>query len=57
MASKCNHIISDFSQATRNEDGLLCVTKFIPMEEVVKEPILDCRHKTQKECHHTYVTG
>ena len=47
----------DFSNAKRNKDGLLCITKFHPVENVVKEPILDCRHKMQKECHHTYVTG
>ena len=50
-------LILDFSNAKRNKDGLLCITKFHPVENVVKEPILDCRHKMQKECHHTYVTG
>ena len=44
--------ILDFSKAKRNKDGLLCITKFHPVENVVKEPILDCRHKMQKECRH-----
>ena len=46
----------DFSQATRNEDGKLCVLKEETVESVVKEPLLQCTQKEVEKCHYTYVT-
>ena len=46
----------DFSQATRNADGKLCVLKEEIIETVVKEPLLQCTHKKLQKCHYTYIT-
>ena len=46
----------DFSQATRNADGKLCVLKEEIIETVVKEPLLKCTHKKLQKCHYTYIT-
>ena len=46
----------DFSQATRTEDGRLCVFKDEEVETVVKDPVLECTHKNVEKCHYTYVT-
>ena len=51
-----NGAFLDFSDAERNKDGLLCMTKTHPIEQVVREPYLDCVHKTKKKCHYSYVT-
>jgi len=46
----------DFSQATRTEDGRLCVIKEDSVESVSKDPILECTHKNVEKCHYTYIT-
>jgi len=46
----------DFSQATRTADGRLCVIKESQVDQVVKDPILECTHKNVEKCHYTYVT-
>ena len=46
----------DFSQATRTADGRLCVIKESQVDQVVKDPILECTHKNVEKCHDTYVT-
>ena len=46
----------DFSQATRQPDGRLCVIKEESVETLSKEPILECTHKNVEKCHYTYVT-
>ena len=46
----------DFSQATRTEDGRLCVIKEESVETVSKDPILECTHKNVEKCHYTYIT-
>jgi len=46
----------DFSQATRTEDGRLCVIKEESVETVSKDPILECKHKNVEKCHYTYIT-
>merc|ERR1719431_14312 len=46
----------DFSQATRTEDGRLCVIKQESVETLSKDPILECKHKDVKKCHYTYIT-
>ena len=47
----------DFSQAQRTPDGRLCVIKSSSVETLVKDPILECRHKNIEKCHYTYVTA
>lgn len=46
----------DFSTATRNADGKLCVLKEEMVQSVVKEPILQCTQKQVEKCHYTYIT-
>ena len=46
----------DFSQATRQADGRLCVIKEESVETLSKDPILECTHKNVEKCHYTYVT-
>ena len=46
----------DFSQATRQSDGRLCVIKEESVETLSKDPILECTHKNVEKCHYTYVT-
>ena len=46
----------DFSQATRQPDGRLCVIKEESVETLSKDPILECTHKNVEKCHYTYVT-
>jgi len=46
----------DFSQATRTEDGRLCVIKEESVETLSKDPILECKHKNIEKCHYTYIT-
>lgn len=46
----------DFTQATRTEDGRLCVIKEESVETVSKDPILECTHKNVEKCHYTYIT-
>jgi len=46
----------DFSQATRTEDGRLCVIKEESIETLSKDPILECTHKNIEQCHYTYIT-
>jgi hypothetical protein len=46
----------DFSQATRTEDGRLCVIKEESVETLSKDPILQCTHKQMEKCHYTYIT-
>ena len=46
----------DFSQATRQPDGRLCVIKEESVETLSKDPILECTHKSVEKCHYTYVT-
>jgi len=46
----------DFSQATRTEDGRLCVIKEESVETLSKDPILECTHKDVEKCHYTYIT-
>ena len=46
----------DFSQATRQADGRLCVIKEESVETLSKDPILECTHKSVEKCHYTYVT-
>lgn len=47
----------DFSQATRLEDGRLCVIKEESVETLSKDPILQCTHKSMEKCHYTYITS
>ncbi len=46
----------DFSKATRNADGNLCVFKEEMVQTVIKEPTLKCIHREVEKCHYTYVT-
>jgi hypothetical protein len=46
----------DFSQATRQPDGRLCVIKEESVETLSKDPILECTHKDVEKCHYTYIT-
>lgn len=46
----------DFSTATMNEDGALCVTREDIIETVVNDPVLECSHEEEETCHLTYVT-
>ena len=46
----------DFSKATRNEAGKLCVLKEEMVQSVIKEPMLQCTHKKVEKCHYTYIT-
>lgn len=46
----------DFSKATRNSAGKLCVLKEEMIQSVVKEPMLKCTHKEVEKCHYTYIT-
>ena len=46
----------DFSQATRQSDGRLCVIKEETVETLSKDPILECTHKDEEQCHYTYIT-
>jgi len=46
----------DFSEATRLEDGRLCVIKEETVETVRKDPVLECTHKNMENCHYTYIT-
>ena len=46
----------DFTQATRNADGRLCVLKEEMVQSVVKEPLLQCTIKNIEKCHYTYIT-
>ena len=46
----------DFSQATRQPDGRLCVIKEETVKTLLKNPILECNHKEVEKCHLTYVT-
>ena len=46
----------DFSQATRTEDGRLCVIKEETIETLAKEPVLECVHNNVEKCHYTYIT-
>ena len=46
----------DFTQATRNADGRLCVLKEEMVKSVVKEPLLQCTIKNIEKCHYTYIT-
>jgi len=46
----------DFSQGERQPDGRLCVIKTTDVDQVVKDPILECTHKNVEKCHYTYVT-
>jgi len=46
----------DFSQGERQPDGRLCVIKITEVDQVVKDPILECTHKNVEKCHYTYVT-
>jgi len=46
----------DFSQATRTDDGRLCVIKEESVETLTKDPILECTHRDVEKCHYTYIT-
>ena len=46
----------DFSQATRNADGKLCILKEEMVESVVRQPLMQCTHRNVEKCHYTYVT-
>ena len=46
----------DFSQATRNADGKLCILKEQMVESVVRQPLMQCTHRNVEKCHYTYVT-
>merc|ERR1711892_755799 len=46
----------DFSTATMNEDGALCVTREDFIETVINDPVLECSHEEEEKCHLTYVT-
>ena len=46
----------DFSTATINEDGALCVTREDFIETVINDPVLECSHEEEEKCHLTYVT-
>ena len=46
----------DFTQATRQPDGRLCVIKEETVKTLLKNPILECNHKEVEKCHLTYVT-
>ena len=46
----------DFSNAVRNERGLLCVIKEGTVQSIAKDPILNCVHQNVEKCHYTYVT-
>ena len=48
--------VIDFSQAERNDEGLLCITKDMPVEQIVKESYLECVHGEREECHYSYLT-
>ena len=46
----------DFSQAERDEEGRLCLPRTEYIDSVVKEPVVECVHKSVEKCHYTYVT-
>jgi hypothetical protein len=46
----------DFSQATRQPDGRMCVIKEAKVETLSKDPILECKHRDVEQCHYTYIT-
>ena len=46
----------DFSQGERRPDGRLCVIKETEVDQVVKDPILECTHRNIEKCHYTYIT-
>ena len=46
----------DFSQATRNSEGKLCILKEQMVESVVRQPKMQCTHRQVEKCHYTYVT-
>ena len=46
----------DFSQAVVNSEGKRCVVKNKSVENVKRQPILECTHKNVEKCHYTYVT-
>ena len=46
----------DFSQATRNAEGKLCILKEQMVESVVRQPLMQCTHRNVEKCHYTYVT-
>lgn len=56
-----NDIISpneaiDFTKGVRNAQGKLCIFREEMVQSVIKEPLLQCSHKTVEKCHYTYVT-
>ena len=46
----------DFSTATVNEDGALCVTREDMIDTVINDPVLECSHEEVEKCHLTYIT-
>ena len=47
----------DFSNATVTDDGSReCVNTTGMMEIYEKTPVYECVHKTEEQCHYTYVT-
>ena len=47
----------DFSNATLTDDGSReCVNTTGMMEIYEKTPVYECVHKTEEQCHYTYVT-
>lgn len=55
--SKGAYELVDFSNATVTDDGSReCVNTTGMMEIYEKTPVYECVHKTEEQCHYTYVT-
>ena len=55
--SKGAYELVDFSNATLTDDGSReCVNTTGMMEIYEKTPVYECVHKTEEQCHYTYVT-
>jgi len=46
----------DFSKATPQKDGSLCVTKIKYMEKLEKTQVKECWHQNVSQCHDTFMT-
>jgi len=46
----------DFTGCEMQDDGMCCVMREEEITEVVKDPVLECTHKSVEKCHYTYVT-
>lgn len=57
VPSKGAYELVDFSNATVTDDGSReCVNTTGMMEIYEKTPVYECVHKTEEQCHYTYVT-